>query len=254
MEQERFLCAKKAAEMDMGGKGIGTMHEKSIHIVLKYYFAPDPACHEQTVGGYIADAVTEDGVVEIQTRALGRLRKKLTAFLAACPVTVVYPIAETKWLCTVDENGAIVSKRKSPKHETVMHGMREIYGLREMVGLEGFRICVVRLETEEYRIRSNQPRRKFHGIYEKLDRMPKTLLGLTMLETPMDYLSLLETQPKGEFTVRMLAQENHAAEGDIRMLLKLLERLGAVRQTGKKGNAVTWEIAPPFRTDCNSAS
>ena len=75
-----FDAALKAAERDMGGKGIGTIGEKTLHLALKYYFAPDPETHERPVGGFIADAVTEEGVFEIQTRGLSRLKPKLDAF------------------------------------------------------------------------------------------------------------------------------------------------------------------------------
>ena len=73
-----FDTALKAAELDMGGKGIGTMGEKTLHLALKYYFAPDPETHERPVGGFIADAVTEECVVEIQTRGFSRLKPKRT--------------------------------------------------------------------------------------------------------------------------------------------------------------------------------
>ena len=38
-----------------GQNGIGTLREKTIHSVLKYYYAPDPAYHEIRIGSYVAD-------------------------------------------------------------------------------------------------------------------------------------------------------------------------------------------------------
>ncbi len=68
--------------------GIGTLGEKSVHAVLKAAYEPHPENHEIPIGGYIADIVGEGGVIEIQTRALWRLKEKLAAFLQFCPVTV----------------------------------------------------------------------------------------------------------------------------------------------------------------------
>ena len=78
-----FENAIAAAEQDMGCKGIGTLGEKSLHLALKYYFAPDPETHERQVGGFVADAVTEAGIIEVQTRGLSRLKE--TTYAAERP-------------------------------------------------------------------------------------------------------------------------------------------------------------------------
>ena len=105
---DRFPAACAAAARDLGCRGIGTLGEKSLHLTLKYYFAPDPDSHEQTVGGFIADVVTEDGIYEIQTRGLSRLKPKLDAFLPCCPVTVVHPVVTEKYLCSVEDRKSVV--------------------------------------------------------------------------------------------------------------------------------------------------
>ena len=46
-------------------QGIGTLGEKTLHRVLKAYFQPDPSKCEVRVGPYVADALTESGIVEI---------------------------------------------------------------------------------------------------------------------------------------------------------------------------------------------
>lgn len=248
MDDERFAAAMQAASYDMGCKGIGTMREKTLHIALKHYFAPDASCHELPVGGYIADAVTEDGVFEIQTHGLSRLKEKLTAFLACCPVTVVHPIANPKWLYTVDENGVLLSKRKSPKHESVYTAMREIYTLRDFVTNSRFSICLATVETAEYRQKAI--RKGVRG--EKLDRVPIALHGLRMLSSPLDYLELLPTAELPEvFSAQDAAKQIPADEGDLRMLLLLLERLGMVESAGKSGNRKLWRLK---EDDCSDAN
>ena len=76
--------------------GIGSLSEGSLHHLLKFYFEPDADRHEVGVGRYFADILNEDGIIEIQTRALYRLSPKLDAFLPLYPVTVVYPVAAVK--------------------------------------------------------------------------------------------------------------------------------------------------------------
>lgn len=84
----RWPAASPRAE-----SGIGSVSEGSLHHFLKFYFEPDADLHEVGVGRYFADIRNEDGILEIQTRALYRLKPKLDAFLPLDAVTVVYPVA-----------------------------------------------------------------------------------------------------------------------------------------------------------------
>ena len=229
-----FSEALRAAERDMGCKGIGTMGEKTLHLALKYYFAPDPETHERPLGGYIADAVTEEGVVEIQTRGLSRLKPKLDAFLPLCPVTVVHPVADPKWICRVDEYGEVLSRRKSPKHESVYTALREVYTLRDYLMRPNFRICLCTLSLTEYTVQTGSRKR------QKLDRVPAELRELRYLQSKADYAALLPDSLPEPFTVQMLADMIHAPEMQTRMLISLLVRFGILEESEKNGRCKQW--------------
>lgn len=228
-----FSAAIAAAMRDAGGKGIGSLGEKTLHLALKYYFAPDPLCHERPLGGYVADAVTEDGVIEVQTRGLNRLVPKLTALLPLCPVTVVLPIAEDKILVRVDEFGTVLSERRSPKHETIFSAMREIYALRELITNDNLRICVVSLMLREYSAETGKRRRL------KLDREPVTLRELWMLESPADFAALLPPLP-AVFTAAELGKILHIETDIARRMVNLYARLGLTREAGQRGRTKLW--------------
>lgn len=72
------------------------------------------------MGRYFADIRNEDGIIEIQTRALYRLKPKLDAFLPLDAVTVVYPIAAVKRLSWLDpktrRNGCILPRTNHRSH------------------------------------------------------------------------------------------------------------------------------------------
>lgn len=231
---DEFEAALRAAEHDMSGKGIGTLGEKTLHLALKYYFAPEPDTHERPLGGFIADAVTEDGVVEIQTRGLSRLKPKLEAFLPHCPVTVVHPIAADKWVCRVDDCGELQSRRKSPKHETVFTAMREIYTLRDYLDDPRLRVCICAMALEEYAVQRGKRR------YEKLDRVPIALRELWMLESPEDYAALLPPSLAEPFTIPQLMAETRAPEMHARMLVSLLVRMKMLEEADKIGRLKQW--------------
>ena len=49
-------------------QGIGTLSEKTVHAVLKNYYAPDQNMHEIPIDSYVADIFTGQEIIEIQTR------------------------------------------------------------------------------------------------------------------------------------------------------------------------------------------
>lgn len=222
-----FAEAIALAERDAGGKGIGTLGEKTLHLALKYYFAPDPLSHEQPLGGFVADAVTEDGVIEVQTRGLSRLKPKITAFLPHCPVTVVHPVIAEKQLVRVDENGEVLAQRKSPKHECVFTAMREVYMLRDFVLHPEFRIVLTELELTEYSVQTGSRRRT------KLDRVPTALRQLWVLESPADYAALLPDMPEA-FTAAECAKLLHISTDTARAMLNLYAKMGLMHGDGKR--------------------
>ena len=230
---DRFAAACAAAAPDLGCRGIGTLGEKSLHLTLKYYFAPDTDSHEQTVGGFIADAVTEDGIYEIQTRGLSRLKPKLDAFLPCCPVTVVHPVVTEKYLCSVDANGELIGRRRSPKHESPYTAMREIYTLRDYIGRAGFRICLCMVSLDEY-VKKDRAKRT------KLDRVPTALHEIIMLESPADYAAMLPETVAEPFTVADIAAAVHAPEMQTRLFVNLLARLGILEECGRTGRYKQW--------------
>ena len=235
-----FDAALKAAERDMGGKGIGTIGEKTLHLALKYYFAPDPETHERPVGGFIADAVTEEGVFEIQTRGLSRLKPKLDAFLPLCPVTVVHPVADPKWVCRVDEFGEILSRRKSPKHESVITAMREIYTLRDYFANPNFQVCICTVELTEFVVRTGGRKRL------KLDRVPLNLREVRYFRGGQDFAELLPTI-REPFTIPELTEALHVPEMQVRMFVSILVRFGILAEAGKSGRMKLWR-----RTDSDT--
>ena len=112
MDEDRFLqCCREVMEEGGRDQGIGTLGEKSLHAALKRYLEPDETFREVAIGRYVADIVNPEGIIEIQTGGFGRLREKLGFFLDHYPVTVVYPVAQVKWLIGVDQDGTMWAGR-----------------------------------------------------------------------------------------------------------------------------------------------
>ena len=117
MDKELFnsVC-RSFVGIDRRRTGIGTLAEKTLHLVLKNYIDPREVNHEVKVGRKVADIKSGDFITEIQTRNFNLLRPKLTEFLKDYKVTVVFPVAKEKYIYWIDPNSGEVSEpRKSPK-------------------------------------------------------------------------------------------------------------------------------------------
>ena len=104
IDELRFEAAKnRVIGINRERQGIGTLSEKTVHAVLKNYYAPDTDMHEIPIENFVADIFTGTEIIEIQTRSFQVMRRKLDAFLKIYPVTIVYPIPHVKWLSWIDE-------------------------------------------------------------------------------------------------------------------------------------------------------
>ena len=133
--------------------GIGTLGEKTLHAALKNYYEPDSRLHEIRYKGLVADIMKEGEITEIQTGSFFHLRKKLEVFCAENPVTVVYPIARTKYIVTVDpDTGESSSRRKSPKKGSPYEIFAELIHIIPFLREPNLRFRAVMVDLDEYRV------------------------------------------------------------------------------------------------------
>jgi hypothetical protein len=223
--------------------GIGTLSEKTLHAVLKRYFAPNAGDREVKIGRYVADIVGENGIIEIQTQGFDKLRGKLAAFLDCARVTVVYPIAATKWLCWIDgETGVVTKKRRSPKTGTVYDAFFELYKIKQLLGHPNLTICLVLLEIEEYRNLDGWSRDKKKGS-SRCERLPIDIIDEVYLKNTRDYINLMpESSPK-PFTTKDFSKAAKMNLSSAQLALNVLYHIGAVTRTGKRGNLNLYETS-----------
>jgi hypothetical protein len=243
MNKELFhqACNRVMNKESLPSGGIGTLGEKTLHSVLKQYYEPDTACHEIKIGRYVADIVNENGVIEIQTRSFIALRQKLACFLEQSDVTVVYPVARTKWLFWIDEaTGEVTKKRRSPKLGQPYEIFYELYQIRSLLAHPRLRLCVVLLELEEYRTLNGWSRDKKKGS-TRYDRIPVDITGELCINTLSDYAKLIPEGLPDSLTVKDFKAASGLSLYASGLALSVLHTVGAVVRTGKKGNAYVYE-------------
>lgn len=241
MDRVRFEEARQKLIASHERKGIGTLGEKTVHAVLKEYYGGGDESKEISIGGFVADAVSEDGIIEIQTRQLFRLDKKLTVLLPLCRVNIVHPIEAVKYLLTIDpDSGELISKRKSPKKLNVWHGIAELYGLRKHLNDENLTVRFPVLTVEETRLPASGKGRRRRC--PKIDKIPCEMTEEYVLRTKEDYTALIPAGLRDNFTAAEFAGLCGTDIDTARCCLNIMMTLGAVEEFGKEGRRKLWKI------------
>lgn len=239
---DRFEQAKeKIIGKSRERNGIGTLSEKTVHAVLKNFYAPDEDMHEIPIGNFVADIYTGKEIIEIQTRNFNTMRPKLKSFLEEYPVTVVYPIPHRKWLSWIDEEtGECSPKRKSPLTGSVYMAFPELYKIKMFLKNRNLRLRFLLLDMEEYRLLNGWSSDKKKGSC-RFDRIPTKLVDEIVIERIEDYVQFIPPQLT-RFTSAEFAKAAHIRRPLAQTTLNILYEVEAVVRVGKQGNNYLYEV------------
>ena len=235
-DKERFseaCCALCGAVPSR--KKIGVLSEKTLHSVIKRFIEPNEALQEVKVGGYFADIKNDDGIFEVQTRSLNRLRAKLTSYLEIETVTIVYPIPAVKRLTWIDaQTGELTSPRKSPKRGSYFDAFPELYKLDMLIANESLRVLLLMVDMDEYRYLNGWSVDGKKGS-TRHERYPIALADSLLLATKEDYEGLLPSDLCSPFTSKDFASAARIRTRIAQTVLTVLSKRGAVQCIGKSG-------------------
>lgn len=179
---------------------INTYNESSLHNTLKtLYSVTKNGRTEVNLNGYIYDIITDDeGIFEIQTRNLSKLLPKvMTTLEGGGKITVVYPIIAEKKVVLYDDDGNILSKRKSPKKQTIYSIFDELTGIYPVLLNKNFTLEVLQIKMIEERKRTAEPvqsgnkKRRFKRDWIKTNKRLEDIITTTQFKTADDYIKLL---------------------------------------------------------------
>ena len=237
-------AVEKACSRSKGFHGsVGTQNEKLIHATLKNYYAPHSDEQEIKIGNYFADAVGENGIYEIQSAGLYRLKDKLRAFSASTRVNVVYPfIGEYSTLYINSESGEVVRQTPSRKVNPKLKIFEELYSIKEFLSDENITIILAKLKVEKrVYFRGNEIpdlRNKYNRRKCLIEKVPIELMEEITLHSQEDYLRWLPDNLPESFTKKEFCTV--AKEPGSSLRLEVLRSVGLLIATGKKGNAFVY--------------
>lgn len=225
----------KMIGLQKGLNGIGTLQEKTIHSVLKYYYAPNPMYHEIRIDSYVADICVDGEIFEIQTRNFNTMRGKLDTFLPNHDVTIIYPIPFTKWISWIDmDTGELSKKRKSPKTGNVYQIIPELYRIKMFLKHPNLHFILSFINVEEYRLLNGWSRNKKKGA-SRQDGIPTELVQEIYLSSLSDYDIFLPGELKEPFTSKDFQKAAKIPLSYAQKTLLILNHIGTVERIGKIG-------------------
>ena len=225
-----------------GQMGIGTLKEKTVHMVLKKYYEDDIDYHEVAIDKYVADICRDNNIIEIQTGNFNKMRDKLEVFLKDYSVTIVYPIPCQKWLNWLDKDSLEVkSRRKSPKKGTPYQAFYELYKIKNYLKHPNLHLKIVMLDVEEYRLLNGWSEDKKRGSV-RYDRIPLRIDQEIDIDDIKDYMQLIPYDLPEEFLAKDYAKVAKLTPRKASAALNILSYLNLIQKIGKKRNAFVYQV------------
>ena len=227
---------------------IGSLNEKSLHAALKAWCLQPGDRTEVPVDGYIIDIVRGDLLIEVQTRNFSAIKAKLLTLTARCPVRLIYPITQQKWIVKLPGNGRETEwRRKSPKHGTLFHVFEELVSFPELLANPNFSLHIVFIQEEEVRRHDSRRgwRRKGWITHE---RRLLHIMDEHVFNGPHDMEPLIPTNLPNSFTTAELSRALKSPRRVAQKMVYCLERMNLLTRIAKRGNAIVYRRSKPLAT------
>ncbi|MBP5569016.1 MAG: hypothetical protein J6X54_07320 [Treponema sp.] len=192
---------------------INIQNESSLHNSLKLYYANKfNGLTEVQKDGHIYDVIASNGhIYEIQTKNLSALLPKIQDTIKRKnKITIVHPLIITNKIYLTDENGELISKRKSPKKGCIYDLFNELTKIYPVLLNKYFSLEVVLIDMIEHRIRtsnevqSKNQRRRYKKNWLKVNKRLENIIQTITFKTKKDYLTLLPKALPQEFSAKEL--------------------------------------------------
>jgi hypothetical protein len=185
--------------------GIGVLREGPLHAAIKAQLARPGDRMEVKVGRYVIDLVRADGeLVEIQTGGFGPLGAKLDALLDDHRVRIVHPVAAQRRIVRLDEQGEVLSARRSPKRAGATEVFDKLVAFPSLLAHPNLTIEVLLLSEDH--IRAAAPVTTRRRTRDRGERRLVEVLDRVELRDPADVLAALPPLPDEPFSTRELAK------------------------------------------------
>ncbi len=221
---------------------IGTLRENPLHASLKRWYARPGDRVEVSVDGYVIDLVRGELLIEVQTRGFSSMKQKTADLLGlGHRVRIVHPIPLDKWIVKVDDDGAVLSRRRSPRHGAPTDVFAELVSFPDLLVHPRLEVEVLLTIEEEHR--RHAPGRSWRRKgWTVVERRLIEVVDTMLLRHTEDLLGLLPDDLPETFTTADLAESLGRPRRVAQQMAFCLRELGAIVAVGKQGNATEYRV------------
>lgn len=220
---------------------IGKLNESSLHNSLKYHYSSNPENHERKVMDYIVDILTDNEIIEIQTANLGSIRKKLSNLVKRSEVRLVYPLPVIKYIVKFNNQGKEISRRKSPKTNTLFHSFRELLRVPHLLNHPNFKLEVLFTEEEEHWIDDGKGSWRRKG-WSRVNRKLLAIQSSVLLAEKTDFLDVFPEELPDKFTTSDIHANLNIPKHQAQQLCYTYRKAGFIEQIGKQGRSHLYQV------------
>ncbi len=218
--------------------------ESSLHSAIKNWYSLPMDRLEAEVDGYVIDIVRGNLLIEVQTDNFSAIRKKLRSLIKKHKVLLVYPIAKRKWIIRQAlTSSEAISRRRSPKKGRLTDVFDELMRMPDLVNEENFSLEVLMIEEEEIWCDDGKGSWRRRGASIN-DRKLVAVLERAKFKGKADFLRLLPRDLPQPLTNKSLAKSLGIPVRQSRRITYCLKKMGAMREIGKKGRELLFEVVP----------
>jgi len=218
---------------------IGTLNEKPLHASLKAWLAEPGDQFEVRIGRFVADIVRDSQLIEVQTGSTSPLKRKLSSLLKHHAVHLVIPIARQKTIITLNEQGEIVSSRKSPKRGELLDVFHQLVSIRTLLGDANFSVEALLIHVEEIRRPRGKRTRRWKD-WEVQERRLVEVLDHATFHHPGDFLVAIPSSLEDPFTTADLARATGRPRRMAQQIAYCLREMGALEAIDRKRNGILY--------------
>lgn len=235
MDSQKFIPVEEC-------RGIGMENESSLHSsVKKWYYKPGDRL-EVRVDGFIADIVRDDLIIEIQTKNFSAIRKKLYYLIRNHSVKLVYPIPEEKFIVKLSPSSdEVLSRRRSPKKGKYFNLFDELVRMPEIINHDNFNLEILMIVEEDIFRQDGRGSWRRRGD-SAVDKKLLSVTGCMEFKEKSDFLMFLPDTLPEVFTNKIHSKVLGCQLSVSRKITYCLRKMGLLKEVGKKGNELIFEI------------
>lgn len=195
------------------------------------------------VDGFVIDLVRNELLIEIQTRGFSGMKRKLRKLLdLGHMVRIVHPIAAEKVIVKLDETGAEISRRRSPKRGALADVFGELVSFPSWINEPGLEIELVLTHEEEIRVHEPGKAWRRQGWVVVERRLVGVVDGAGVTGAD-DLRKFLPEALPAPFTTAELATAIGRPRRIAQQMAYCLREAGVIAAVGKRANAYLYEVA-----------